>query len=170
MNEHDLRAEAARAEGEANAIFATITAARNKLPPDVYGARPLTPPGFAEDSARASELKRKARVHLQLAEKMAAEATPLPTPTPTPAPPPVAASRPETSKSTAPVARKIPSPASAADPVEREAREILDSDKGGPSRDTPPEIEREAQEILNSDAGEEETADEDALAREILEA
>ena len=88
--------------------------------------------------------------------------------TPTPAPPPVATSRPETLKSTAPVVRKIPSPASAVDPVEREAREILDSDKSASESGPLTEVDRLAIEIASADLGDEDEAE--TVSREILEA
>lgn len=74
MTEEIMRAEAAKAEREANALWAKIDAARV---PDRVGESPLTPRGFEADAQWASDLMRRARALTAEAAEMRAEAKPV---------------------------------------------------------------------------------------------
>lgn len=146
--EENLQRERAK---RASAYLSAV-AARDKLAPGSADYR------FADNRVGV------ARYHLEQWREPIPGAHATPTPAP---PPPVATSRPEISKSTAPAALN-PSPASAVDPVEREAREILNSDKSASERGPLTEVDRLAIEIASADLGDEDEAE--TMVREILEA
>lgn len=61
MNRDQLLAAATDADRQADAIFRSIDAERNRLPTDMFGGVPLIPAGRERDAQRASDLCRRAR-------------------------------------------------------------------------------------------------------------
>ena len=118
MTEDMMRAQAADAEREANALWAKIDVARG--PSDA-----LIPAGCERDVERASDLMRRARALNAEADEMRAEAAPVAPPTssaPAPAPAPIVAPSPP-AKTVAPV-----------ETAETVAARILSSDSAAPDR------------------------------------
>lgn len=114
MTENMIRAQAAEAEREADAIFTKIWAARN-------GSDALCPAGFERELERASDLKRRARVLTAEADELRAETLPV-EPPPSPLPAPVAK-----------VLEAAPTkPAAPAETAETVAARILSSDFAAP--------------------------------------
>jgi hypothetical protein len=101
MTPETLLAEAAQADREADALFATIHAAGLNTPADRLGYRPLVPTGMAARAERASDLRRKAaRLRAEAAElappiNLKRDAfAPVPPPSPSFVPPTTAAGQP----------------------------------------------------------------------------
>lgn len=116
MTEDMMRAEAAKAEREANAIFAKIEEARGPT-------GPLTPAGFEARRERASGLMRRARALTAEADEMRADAAPVPT---QPSPPPAPAAK---SPGLAPV-----KPVTPLETAETVAARIINSDSAAPEK------------------------------------
>lgn len=131
MTEDMTRAEAAKAEAAANAIFAKIEAGRG-------GSDALRPAGFDREFERASDLKRRARSLTAEADAMRAEAA-----APTTHPAPAAPKAPATNSASAAAhgaAPLAPEAAVVEDPVAVIAARILNSDSAVPGEAPAPHM------------------------------